>query len=279
LADAFESAAAPGWRATLAPMPSPSEPRAEFRTTRWSLVERVRSNDLDARRAALETLFAVYWPALYAYARRCGEPAESAADLVQGFCAELLARGNLERLEREGGRLRAWLKQGLRHHRANCRRAQGAAKRGGVAARIDLVAAERRLAADAAEASDPELAFDRAFAAALLEAAQARLTSECDDARSRALLPHLAANPDAAARAELAKTTGLGDGALRVALHRLRRRYAELVRAELTEVCVDPASVQQELCELRLSFEPRAPFEPRGPIDPQAPAETRSEIR
>lgn len=246
-------------------MSAPSESRAAFRTTRWSLVERVRSGDPDARRAALEALFDRYWHALYTYLRRRGEPAGSAADLVQGYCAELLERGDLERLDREGGRLRAWMLKGLRHHASDARRAEHAAKRGGTARRIDIDEAERRLAADAAADSDPELAFDRAFAAALLEAAGARLAAECADARSRALLPYLAANPAAAAREELLRTTERGAGALRVALHRLRRRYAELVRAELAEGCVDPASVEQELAELRLAFDPRS--DARNPLE------------
>lgn len=234
---------------------SAHDPAAEFRTTRWSLVERVRSEDPAARRAALDQLFEAYWPALYAYARRLGEPPERAADIVQGYCGELLRRCDLERVEQDGGRLRAWLKVGLRHHLAHCREHERAQKRGG-GPRIDIDAAERALAAESGPASDPEHAFDRAFATALLAAAHARLARECTDERSRLLLPHLVANPEGEARAALERESGLGPGALRVALHRLRRRFAELARAELAETCADPAAVQQDLLELRLSFDP-----------------------
>ncbi|TAJ19253.1 MAG: sigma-70 family RNA polymerase sigma factor [Planctomycetota bacterium] len=250
-------------------MPAPSEPRAEFRTTRWSLVERVRSTDPAASRAALEELFRAYWPALYAFARRLGEAPESAADLVQGYATELLERADLAALERDGGRLRAWLKTGLRHHRSHVRERAAAHKRGGAWLAIDLAAAEAELGARADADSDPERAFDRAFGEALLARAFARLAEEHADGPRRALLAFLTAAPDDDQRTELERASGMSAGALRVALHRLRRRYAELVRDEVADGCANPAAVQSELLELRLSFDAAAAISAQPAFPPE----------
>jgi RNA polymerase sigma-70 factor (ECF subfamily) len=222
-----------------------------FRPTRWSLVERIRDADPQARRAALEALFQIYWPALYVYARGLGLAPALAADLVQGYAAELLERGDLEHLRRDGGRLRHWLRAGLRHHHAHERERAGTQKRGGSALHIDIDAAEQRLAERADAATDPERAYDRAWGEALLARAYERLRAETASPQQAALLPHLVATPGATERVALGTRTGLAAGALRVALHRLRRRYAELVRAEVAETTEDADAVIAELLELR----------------------------
>jgi len=235
-----------------------------FRTTRWSVVSaagRWRPGQAHEEvRRALGELAETYWPPLYAWARRRGAAPEEAADLVQGFFAELVEKGGLAARPDERARFRSFLATAFRRfvgHRAERERAQ---KRGGGRALLSLDAAaleheERTLAALLpAPGDDPERAFERRWAEALMRVALERLAEECARAgqaeRFAALRPHLALDGEAAPHAEVARALGLSEGAVKVALHRLRRRYGELLRQEVAGTLADEAEVEAELADL-----------------------------
>ncbi|MFO0980405.1 MAG: sigma-70 family RNA polymerase sigma factor [Planctomycetota bacterium] len=232
--------------------------RESFATTRWTMVElagRWRSGDRDAR-AALEALCAAYWPPLYAYVRRRGTRAEDAADLVQGFFARLLEKGNLAALDRERGRFRAFLLRAFQNFVANEQDRARARKRGGarVPVAIDVAHAEAGYLQSASDGETPERSFERAYALEMMACALDRLADEqahAGKAEAFAVLrPHLTGGEDAAGYARAAAALGLTEGAVRVAVHRLRRRYGELLRVLVAETVVDPREVDDELRNL-----------------------------
>lgn len=229
-----------------------------FLTTRWSLVLAAGAEPSPHARAALEDLCAAYWAPLYAYLRRRGHAPAEAEDLVQGLFALLLDRRDLALADRSRGRFRSFLLTALEHHLANERERKLARKRGGGAKSIPIDASteEGRLALEVADASDtPERAYERAWARAVLDRALARLTAEQEHAKKGALFaalrPQLAAREEGgAAYARIAADLGLTENAVKVAAHRLRRRYGELLREEVARTVEDDADVEAEIREL-----------------------------
>jgi len=224
-----------------------------FQTTRWSLVARAgefAAGGADPRaRAALDELVRAYWPPLYACARARGAGREDAADLVQGFFARAAEKGGLVPRERRA-RFRAFLLAAFEHFAANERARATAAKRGGGGRglTLDELAGEEPLL-DAGD--DPARAFERRYARRVLERALELLREEQhaagQAARLRALEPHLVGDDAAAPYAALAAELGTSAGALKVAVHRLRRRFGELLRAEVAGTLADPAEIDAEL--------------------------------
>lgn len=227
-----------------------------FHTTRWSLVARAGEfaagvGDSSAR-AALDELVRAYWPALFAFARSRGVGREEAADLVQGFFARVVEKGGLVPREREA-RFRSFLLAAFQHFSSNELERARAAKRGG---------GERGLALDELEGEEqllstgdePARAFERRYARRVLERALATLRVEQSEAGQAARLaklePHLVGDEKAAPYAALAAELGTSEGALKVAVHRLRRRFGELLRAEVAGTLTDPAEIDAELGEL-----------------------------
>lgn len=230
------------------------DPRpAAFLTTRWSVVLAASAADPTARRAALEELCATYWYPLYAYARRTGESADDAADLVQQFFVMLLARGDFERVDRARGRFRSWLLTALRNFAENQRERRRALKRGGgkTPHSFDADEADSRYAGEPEDRRTPEQQFEWSWARAVLDRALARL--EAEQARIgrvehfRALSPALTEAPDAAPHAAVAERLGLSENAVKVALHRLRKRLGELVRDEVAATLSDASELEDEL--------------------------------
>ena len=230
--------------------------RARFRTTRWSLVRAAGGESGADAAMALEELCRSYWYPLYAYARRAGHPPEDARDLVQGFFTCLLARNDLADLAPEGGRFRSYLLGGLRHHIANERERAGALKRGGGVARLglELESAEGRYACEPADKRSPESLFERKWALTTLERALARLEAEQVEKgraqavrRQRPILVVGGGDSNAAVASEL----GLSANAARVAVHRLRARYRELLLQEVAHTLDSEEDVEDELRRLR----------------------------
>src|SRR5215510_9724598 len=205
-----------------------------FPTTHWTLILASREGD-EARRAALESLFAVYWKPVYFYLRRRGLAAEEAEDVVQGFFLQLLERDFLPRLDPSRGRFRSYLLTALDHYRSNLREREAAQKRGGRVRRvpIDLALAERELAAAPAEA---ESAYEREWAVGLMERALARLRSEYEDGqrqgRPDVFLRFFSFEP-APSYAEAAEQVGLTVSQFKAALYRARQRFREILREEV----------------------------------------------
>lgn len=249
-------------------VPTGSGPLGDtFFTTRWSVVAAAgrglagQPPPADAR-AALQELCSAYWPPLYAYARRAGAAPGDAADQVQDFFARLLEKGDLAAADPARGRFRAWLLAAFRHHAANLRDRERAAKRGGGrralplpgGLALDADKAESRYAPEPSHARTPEREFERRWALQVLERALERLAAEQARAgRAQAfarLRPYLSPGGDEAPYAQVAAELGRSEGALKVAVHRLRRRYGELLRAEVAGTLDDPREVQAELAAL-----------------------------
>jgi RNA polymerase sigma-70 factor (ECF subfamily) len=228
----------------------------DFLTTRWSLVEAVGAVDEARARAALAELCAQYWFPLYAFVRRRGASAHEAEDVVQGFFADLIERGDLARVTRGAGRFRAFLKVAARNHLANVRDRERAAKRGGGRVRLGLEigGAEERLAAEPSHDETPERTFDRLWALELLERCLADLEREYQDSGRgetfdalRAALTGGDAPLDYGAAAARLGTT---EGACRTAAARLRQRLGERLRARIADTVASPAEIEGELDEL-----------------------------
>jgi RNA polymerase sigma factor (sigma-70 family) len=228
----------------------------DFLTTRWSLVEAVGAGDEERARAALAELCEQYWFPLYAFVRRRGTSAHEAEDVVQGFFADLIERGDLARVTRGAGRFRAFLKVAARNHLANVRDRERAAKRGGGRVRLglDFGEAEERLALEPAHDETPERTFDRLWALELLNGCLAALEREYQDGGRGetfdALRAALAGGEAPLDYAAAAARLGTSEGACRTAATRLRKRLGEHLRARIAETVAGPAEVEGELDEL-----------------------------
>lgn len=233
-------------------MTTPTPPRtddARFLTTRWSLVLAAGRGE---SAAALESLCRAYWYPLYAFARRRGATHEVAADLVQGFFAQLLERRDLHDVAPEKGRFRSFLLAALTHHAAHERDRERALKRGGGAAAIgvDWNDADTRFRLEPAHDESPERAFARTWALELLARTFAALEAEQSSPDERALFDAL--KPELEGRSEeryapIAERLATTEGAVRTAAWRLRQRWRALLRAEVAATVTDPADVDEEI--------------------------------
>ncbi len=227
-----------------------------FPTTRWSRV--IAAGDLNAplARESLGELCSAYWYPLYAYIRRRGYDSEQAADLTQDFFARLLEKGLLAEADPSRGRFRAFLRTACFNFLANRRDWEHARKRGGGrrAIAIDSNTAEGRYALELADGLTPERIFDRSWALTLLRRVLDQLGREYDEAGKaatfEALRGLLDGTSDAPSYAAVATRMGTTEGAARVAAHRLRRRYGELLRHEIASTLAEPAEVEDEIREL-----------------------------
>jgi RNA polymerase sigma-70 factor (ECF subfamily) len=236
-----------------------------FRTTHWSLVLRAARAGEPAggtpAAEALEGLAQCYWYPLYAYVRRRGYREEDALDLTQGFFARLFERGDLATAAPERGRFRAFLLTALQHHLAGAAEEARALKRGGGRAplSIDASAADTRYAGEPSHAETPERLYERAWAKALLARTLERLEADYAARGKRELfeaLKGVLAGGDAGATyAEIGRTLGLSEGAVKVAVYRLRARYRAELWREVAETLADPAEVEDELRRLFQALE------------------------
>ncbi|MCU0862755.1 MAG: sigma-70 family RNA polymerase sigma factor [Planctomycetes bacterium] len=226
-----------------------------FHSTRWSLVTRSASSDRATAQQALGELCTTYWLPLYAFARRSGASDDDARDQVQSFCAELLQHHGLAHADRERGRFRHYLLGAFRHHVAKGYRAAAAARRGGEVTLWSLDDAETRYRVEEHERDSPEAAFERRWALALLARATDRLRAEHVAPAKQALLtalePSLLGTDDAPQHAAVATRLGTTEGAVRVALHRLRGRLRDLIRDEVLQTLADPDQLEDELRALQ----------------------------
>lgn len=227
-----------------------------FESTEWSVVLAARDGEGSAARSALNGLCAAYWQPLYAFARRAGHPPDDAADMVQAYFERFLEKRFLHDVRPEAGRFRSFLLVSMRHFLANEWDRRKAQKRAGdmAALSLDFLAAERRWAAEPRdERRTPEEEYERRWALAVL--ARARAALEHDEraagrgASFAALEGFLTEDGDAPYR-EIAARLGQSEGAIKVAVHRLRRRFGETLRRAIAETVVDPAEVDDELKHL-----------------------------
>jgi len=231
--------------------------RDQFVTTRWTVILSAGEKSSLQSDQALEDLCRAYWYPLYAYVRRKGQSKEDAEDLTQAFFARFLQRNYLKGLSAESGKFRAFLLASLKHFLANEWDKSQRQKRGGGVEHLSLdwQSADRRYHLDPPDPASPETTFDREWALALLERVIARLRQECVADRKGELFEQakgfLMLGKNAIPYPEAAKNLKIEEGALRVAVHRLRKRYRELLRDEIAQTLSDPSQVQEELRTLQ----------------------------
>lgn len=227
-----------------------------FSTTHWSLVLAAGCEDAPKARAALEELCRAYWYPLYAHIRRSGFDADQSSDLTQGFFADILRRDFLHRVGPEKGRFRSFLLKCLNHFLSDEWDRAHAAKRGNGIAPISLdsALAEGHYQNEPIDELTPEIAYERRWAATLLARAERRLGEEYAAAGKTDLYNRLKQFPLAEAGSDsfhdCAAQQGISEGSLKSAVHRLRQRYRELVRAEVAHTVGDTAEVEDEIRHL-----------------------------
>jgi DNA-directed RNA polymerase specialized sigma24 family protein len=223
-----------------------------FHDTRWTLVLRARGESEEAK-AALSDLCAAYYAPVVAFLRREGRDDDAARDLAHGFFAALLASG-VGAPEETRGRFRSYLLGALKHFLAKARAAAAAGKRGGGMEQVPLVTetdTSPGLPLPAAPEQEPELIFDREWAFTLIARALAALEAESAhrEGHFAALKPWLDGGASGG-QAEAAAALGMSETAVKVAIHRLRVRFRELIRAEVAATLHDPADLAGELRHL-----------------------------
>jgi RNA polymerase sigma factor (sigma-70 family) len=205
-------------------------------------------------RAALAELCALYWLPVYAFVRRSGHGPENARDLTQSFFMRILEHNDLASADPQRGRFRNWLLGALKHFLANDRRREHTQKRGGgsIVLSIDVVAEEDRYLHEPADSLTPERVYEHRWALTVLEHVMNRLEREYAKQGKRErfekLKPFLVG--DEPPYETLAAELGEAAGALRQQVFRMRRRYRDLLREEISNTVATPADVDDELRSL-----------------------------
>jgi DNA-directed RNA polymerase specialized sigma24 family protein len=229
-----------------------------FATTRWSLVLTAGQGGSPASATALANLCETYWYPLYAFVRRRGRNADDAQDLVQAFFARLVEKNDLAAAERERGRFRSFLLTSLKHFLANDWDRQRAQKRGGSQRllSIDFGTAEERYNGEPSHELTAEKVFAHRWAMVVLANVLAQLQREFVQAGKsdtfERIKVFLTGEQSALTYGQLGADLATSEGAVKVAVHRLRKRYRELLREEIGQTLADPdpEEVDQEIRDL-----------------------------
>jgi len=234
---------------------SNSPPQAEFATTDWSVVLGVGATQTTCAQRALSRLCQSYWYPLYAYIRRRGCNHHDAQDLTQEFFARLLRRESLAHVRREGGRFRSFLLKSLNRFLTDEWRRARVKKRGaGKVIPLDMATAESRFQREPADTHTPETLYDRAWALALLGCTFSRLRQEFRRNGKGAFFEEiklcLTGERSAIPYAELAGRLKVPESTLKTHVHRLRKRYRELLREEVAQTVNTAEEVEEELRSL-----------------------------
>lgn len=240
--------------------------RGRFATTHWSLVlaAQGRASSPEAHQA-LSTLCETYWYPLYAFVRGRGYSVEDAQDLTQEFFGRLLEKHTLQHADPARGRFRSFLLASFKNFVANERDRRTAAKRGGGATLVsfEIEGAEGRFQREPPDDETPERIFDRRWALAVLERVMARLRDEMEARSGKPssfdrLKNYLTGDDPHVSYARTAGELGMSEGAVKVSVHRLRRRFADLMRDEIARTVASPEDIEDELRHLRASLTPQS---------------------
>ena len=229
---------------------------SQFPTTCWSLVSAAGNAHSREAQSALVSLCERYWYPLYAYLRRRGHPSDQAQELTQEFFVRVLEGRYLDRADPEKGRFRSFLLTSLKFFVADGGDRHRARKRGGgMVVAIECSSGEERYQREPAHDQTPERIYERRWALSLVDRVVERLREEFVQRghpehfeRLKVFLLGYSDAPYAA----LAREMNTSEGALKVAVHRLRKRYRELFRQEIADTVADPADVEDELRFLAL---------------------------
>jgi RNA polymerase sigma factor (sigma-70 family) len=226
--------------------------RARFATTQWSLVVAAGAETGSRGRRALSDLCEAYWYPLYAYVRRSGHDVADAQDLTQAFFVRLLEGDDLGSVAKERGRFRSFLLAAMKHFLLNQARARRALKRGGGAAfAIEFDEAERQYSREPASHMTPETAFDHRWALTVLDRVLRRLRRGAVAAgrlaEFNALKPALSGELAHGSYREVGAALGMTEGAVKVAVHRLRKRFQRLLHDDIAATVEAKADVDDEI--------------------------------
>lgn len=226
-------------------------PSPAFRPTRWSLVLQTRGQGEPARRA-LEDLCGAYWFPLYAWSRRCGASAADAEDHVQGFFVQVLEKQLFADADPAKGKLRTFMLTAFRRHVHDEQRRESRQKRGGgQIISFDALQAEEWYGVEQVPGESPEHMFDREWALTVLEQALQSLDERSRASEKRevfaAARPFLQQDGNAAQYDAASRSLGMTSNAFKVAVHRLRHRFREALRAEVAATQAEGESVDEEM--------------------------------
>lgn len=230
-----------------------SEGDPSFPTTHWTLVQIVKGDDPKQAAMALEDICARYWYPVYAYLRRSGHSGPDAEDLTQMLFQKLVADDALKLARQERGRLRSFLIGMIRQVISRQNRHDRAEKRGGghPVLSLDETVADERYALEPADLRDPERLYDRAWAMQLLETVRAALRASFINNNRLAdyemLEPYLGWDDAPAPFADLGRRLGSNETAARVLVHRLRKKFRELLESEISRTVVNEEDIAAEL--------------------------------
>jgi RNA polymerase sigma-70 factor (ECF subfamily) len=225
----------------------------QFAATRWSIVLAARDPSAPDSRRALESLCEAYWYPLYAFVRRRGHSADEAQDRVQDFFAYLLEKNAIRAADRQRGRFRTFLLTACQRFLIKYSERERARKRGGGRhiLSLDVSSGARRYSQEPFHELTPEMLFERRWALALLGAILIRLKQEYTRKGKASLFQamrvFLTGEGAAPSYRDAAAKLGLREGALKVAVHRLRRRYRDLLREEISHTVGNPEEIDDEL--------------------------------
>ena len=229
---------------------------ATFATTQWSVVLTAGQQETPEAVGALEELCRAYWYPLYVFVRRQGKSPEDAQDLTQDFFARFLEKNYLAKADRDRGRFRTFLLKSLKNFLINEWKQAGRLKRGGGVEfiSIDSPAAEERYATEAPNDTDPDAAYDQLWAVALIEQVLAALREDFNASGKGRMFEELKGfiwgENSTASYAEIAAHLDLSEGSVKVAVHRLRERFRELLRAKVAQTVARPEDIDGELRHL-----------------------------
>src|SRR6202451_3295768 len=225
---------------------------SQFPTTRWSLVVAAGDPRPKNARSALVSLCENYWYPLYAYLRRRGYSADQAQDLTQEFFVRVLEGRYLDRADPEKGRFRSFILTSLKFFVADeGGRARARKRGGGTVEPLEFPSGEERYQREPAHGETPERIFERRWALSVIDRVVEKLREEFvhhgRPEHFERLEVFLLGQSDAPPYVALAREMNTSEGALKVAIHRLRKRYRELFRQEIADTVADPAEVESEL--------------------------------
>ncbi len=232
------------------------EQNHEFATTQWSVVRRAADHDSQTARSALQELCQNYWYPLYSFARFKGYAPAEAEDLTQSFFADLLQRDDIRRVNPELGRFRSFLIAAMKNFLANQWHKQQAQKRGGgrLHFSMDFPGAENRYQSQCGDGETPEALFERQWALTLLQQAQGQLRSEFEKRGKvhvyERLQGFLAGKSHESTMAQAAAELDMTEVAVKVAVHRMRSRFGEILRLRIQSTVDSAGDVEDEIAHL-----------------------------
>ena len=225
----------------------------KLHTTHWSMILQAKQAGTPESARALASLCETYWFPLYAYARRRGYLDSDAQDVTQAFFARLLEKDYIASIDPARGRFRAFLLTAFKHFLSKEREKARAQKRGGgqITLSLDLADGESRYAAVAVESLTPEQVYDRQWAIDLLERVMSRLESEVEPSKGElwfaSLKGCLLGDRAGRTHAETAQLLGSTEAAVKMAIHRMKERYGQILREEIGATLEHLADVEDEI--------------------------------